>query len=56
MSTTRMPSSPTRTLGRLDWPRGQRDTIVPTRAYLDEVITWFAARARRVAVILGGGG
>ena len=25
----------------IDWPRGLRDTIDPSRAYLDEIVVWF---------------
>src|SRR5438552_13749818 len=24
-----------------DWPRGSRDTVEPTREYLDELLAWF---------------
>jgi hypothetical protein len=27
----------------VDWPRGMRDTIEPSQAYLDEMVAWFEA-------------
>ena len=37
----------------IDWPHGLRDTIIPSEAYLEDVIEWFKAAHRRWVEDLG---
>ncbi len=39
---------------QLDWPRGLRDTIVPSQEYLDEVVAWAQAAHADWRRYLGG--